>query len=177
MGTRDTTSASVSSRLGARALRTRAGTTIAVAVVNRRARRIVEPVNRVAHDRRVHRETQRAANSASKAARRVQRVGVSRALTDRRVARNLRRSSHHASKAASLVVHPTRSHRIRNAALALAGGVLGGAAYAGWRRTSHTAEAANDSALQGFAGNDAAGTDPAVGEPAGSDPAVKGSAD
>jgi hypothetical protein len=112
-------------------IHTRLGTTVVVA--GRGARHAARPIRRAATDSKVQGETRRAAESASKAARRVRRVGVTRALSDRRVAREVRRSTHHVSRAANLALHPRKSHRGRNAAIVAASALVGGTAYAGYR--------------------------------------------
>lgn len=112
-----------------------------VAYAKRHAGRVAELLKRAATDRRIHVETRRARADASRAARRVRRVGVTGALTDKRVARELRRASRHASKAAHLAVRPRRHHRTRTAANTLVGtGVLAGAAYGGWKTYSPAPE-------------------------------------
>jgi hypothetical protein len=61
------------------------------------------------------------------------------AISDRRVARELRRSRRHATRAIRLAMQPRRTHRLRNATLVVAGtGIVGGIAYGGWRKKSHT---------------------------------------
>lgn len=89
---------------------------------------------RVASDRNVHAEMQRAIADASRAARRARRIGPTRTLRDKRLARQLRRATRHASRAASLARYPRRT-RARRAALMLVGsGAVAGAAYGGWRK-------------------------------------------
>lgn len=109
------------------------------------ADRVAEPLKRAATDRRIHVETRRARADASRAARRVRRVGVTGALTDKRVARELRHATRHASKAAHLAVRPRRHHQTRTAAITLVGtGILAGVAYGGWKTYSPPPESGSN---------------------------------
>lgn len=100
------------------------------------AGRLQTTARRAVSDAGVPAEAGRARRHASRSARRAQRLGVQRALTDKRVARDLRHVALHASRAASLAVRPRRTHRIRKAAIVVAGtGVIAGIVW-GKRRSS-----------------------------------------
>ncbi len=87
---------------------------------------------RAAVDPKVHTETRRARRDALHAAKRIRRVGVTRAVTDKHVARDLRRASHHASRAAHFAVRPARTKTVT----LLGAGVFAAVAYGGWKSYS-----------------------------------------
>ena len=91
---------------------------------------------RAASDSRVQAEARKAAEYASRSAKRAQRLGAERSLHDKRVSRDLRRSASHASRAASFAVNGPPKHRIRKTVLVIAGaGTVAGVMYS--RRPSH----------------------------------------
>ena len=88
-------------------------------------RGLADPVRRAATDRRVHRQSRRAAADVAGAVRRAGRVGIADAMTDRRVATGLRKAGRHASRALALTISPPPSHKKRNTAIVALG--IGGA--------------------------------------------------
>ena len=134
-----------------------------VAHAKRHADRAAEPLKRAATDHKIHVETRRARADASRAARRVRRVGVTGALTDKRVARELRHATRHASKAAHLAVRPRRHHRARTAAITLVGtGMLAGAAYGGWKTYSPPPESGSNDHTQDHTSAESSTREPAA---------------
>ena len=102
---------------------------------------VATSAGRAARDSRVQAEARKAAEHASRSAKRVQRLGAERSLHDKRVSRDLRRSASHASRAASFAVNGPPKHRIRTTALVIAGaGTAAGVMYS--RRPSHATTAA-----------------------------------
>lgn len=104
-----------------------------------------DAARRIASDRKVHAETQRAIISAVLAARRARRIGMSRAASDRRVSRHIRHATKHASRAATLVVHPPRRGRFKKVAtvIVVSGGVIAGVAYAGVSRSGRSEDSSS----------------------------------
>ena len=120
---------------------------IVAALLRRRMSAMYTDVGRARHDRRVRRETRRAALHAKRATRRIRRIGPARAVGDHCVTVQLRHARRHAVRAVDLAAHPRPSHRTRNVVLATtaaAMAVAAGAAYAGLR----SAPAGTDEALQ-----------------------------
>jgi hypothetical protein len=120
----------------------------------------VEPVRRAALDRRVHRESQRAARHATRGLRRAQQIGTASALQDRRVRRQLQLAQKHATRAARFTVAPPR-HRARRVVVIVGGLGIGAAGLLAARRASTgrplTASAPIGSASQALGDAKAAG--------------------
>ncbi len=95
----------------------------------------VDPVKRASADARVHREARRSVRHLNRSLRHAQRIGAVNALNDRRVSRELRIARRHASRAAQLTLSPPR-HRLRRAALIVAGAGVGVATIAAARRAT-----------------------------------------
>ena len=139
------------------------GSTVKLVVISRQA---AEAAKRAATDRAVHAEGRRAAASATRAARRVQRVGFGNALSDRQAVRELRLATAHASKAANLVFNPRPTRLKRTVVIVVVGGATAGAAYAGWKLHATPSRATD---TNGSAGSNAA----APMTPSPPDPAVE----
>ncbi len=106
------------------------GSTVRLVVIGRQG---AEAAKRAATDRAVHAEGRRAVASATRAARRIHRVGFGNALSDRRAVRELWLATGHASKAANLVFNPRPSRPKRTVVIVVGAGATAGAAYAAWK--------------------------------------------
>ncbi len=120
---------------------------IAAARLRRRMAVIVTGADRARHDRRVRRETRRAAMHAKRATNRIRRIGPARAVRDRCVTVQLGHARRHAVRAVGLAAHPRPSHRTRNVVLAsAAAAAAAGAAYAGLRSATASTDEAHAAA-------------------------------
>lgn len=118
-----------------RLIGTRLGTLVVAMVVRRRLQELTETADRALTDPRVRRELRRAAGHTSRATRRARHIGPAQAMGDRCIAREMHRTHRHLARAVDLAIHPRRSHRVRNVALASAAVAAAGTVYTA-RRTA-----------------------------------------
>ena len=108
------------------------------------AHRYSTALSKTATDPKARAEARLAAASLLVAATRARQIGILEATNDKRVLGQLRHAQNHALRALATAQHRRRRQRIVRITVVAGAGVLGGAAYAGWRMRAQPQPAADD---------------------------------